>query len=111
MLKKLKSIKGISGRFLFFDLKEESLIIVNQSKNKVAIYNINKGTITEVNIFPDGNEIIHSAAISPNCKNIAISSLSRKLVLIDLEKKTSNSNLPHIDSYMSQLKFLDEENK
>ena len=40
-LKKLKTFKNISSRFIYFSPDESKLILVNQINSKIMIYNIN----------------------------------------------------------------------
>ncbi len=50
-LKKLKTFKNISARFIYFSKDESKLIIVNQNSSKIMIYNINSQTFFEIDFY------------------------------------------------------------
>ena len=104
-IKKLKTIKNISGKFLFFDLKEENLIILNQQKGKVQIYNIKFSTIVEIEL--PKNTLILSCDYYND--NISFSTFDKKLVLVNLNNLSLNKNSPCPDALITQIKFLDSE--
>lgn len=57
-LKKLKTIKNISAKFIYFSHDENKLILVNQIKSKIIIYNINYQTFFDIDFDLDKCDII-----------------------------------------------------
>jgi hypothetical protein len=57
-LKKVKTFKKISARFLYFSADESRLIIVNQINSKIMIYNINSQTFFDIDFNLDKYDVI-----------------------------------------------------
>lgn len=114
-LKKLKTLKNVVAKFLFFTSDEKYLLCLNQNKGLLNIYDIQKQIYININFFESKNEvkIILNSCLSLNDKYIAFSTLDKKLLLISINfnSKSEKDNifyLPHpSDNYITQLKFLD----
>jgi len=57
-LKKVKTFKNISARFLYFSTDESKLILVNQINSKIMIYNINSQTFFDIDFNLDKSDAI-----------------------------------------------------
>jgi len=57
-LKKLKTFKNTSARFLYFSGDEQKLIIVNQINSKIMIYNISNQTFLNIDFYLEKFDII-----------------------------------------------------
>lgn len=57
-LKKLKTLKNISARFIYFSPDETRLIIVNQINSKIMIYNISSQTFLDIDFYLDKSDVI-----------------------------------------------------
>jgi hypothetical protein len=100
-IKKLKRLK-FSSRFIYFNSEETNLICINQSQNIVYLYNINNQTIKNT---PLATGDVYISCDYLNDK-LALSTIRRTLILIDLKNESVDANYPHPDSYVTQIKFI-----
>jgi hypothetical protein len=101
-VKKIKKLK-FSSKFVFF--KDDNLIALNQENNSVLVYNIKKETLDSIPL-PE-KEIYISCAL--NDKLLALSTVSKKLMIVDISKKVVDTNYPSPDNYVTQLKYLNKD--
>jgi hypothetical protein len=98
-IKKIKKL-NFSSKFLFF--RSCNLVSLNQDNNNICIYDLQSETIDNIQI--NGKEIYISGTLYKDY--LVFSTISKKLILIDLKNKSIEYNLPSFESYITQMRFL-----
>ena len=111
-IKKVKTLKNLSSRFLYFTKDEKSLICLDNTNRRLHIYDINKETTESINLSEmKQNEIILNSDYFENEKEryIAFSTLNKNLILVNLKKSIVEYSLPNSLVYTTQIKFLNKD--
>jgi hypothetical protein len=108
-VKKIKTLKNLSCKFLYFTKDEKQLICLDNANRKLNIYDIKKEIIETISISSmSTSEIILSCDYFENDKEklLSFSTLNKKIYLINLKKGIVECALPHPDNYITQNRFI-----
>jgi WD40 repeat protein len=105
-VKRIKKLK-FSSKFLYFSRDESNLISISQAHSNIAIYNLKNETLKNINL--DSGDVYISCHYLEEKGLIALSTLNRGLIVVDLNKSIVDTNYPHPDNFITQLKFISSE--
>jgi len=114
-LKKVKipsEVKNFPCKFIHFsEMKKTSTDIIAyliSNNGSLLIYNITKSSINNIVLKTNSPQIVLDSCISPNNKNILISTLNKEIFVFDIDNLKVDSNYPKCNRYITNVKFVDD---
>ena len=95
------------SRSLFFTSNDQ--LISLSLLGKLIIYDIKKKTIINDIVVLSKKTTILNSEIDPTNSIVCLTTIDKQLILIDISKNEVDNTLPHPNTYVNQLKFINSE--
>ena len=103
----IEVFKNNPSRSLFFTSNDQ--LISLSLLGKLIIYDIKKKTIINDIVVLSKKTTILNSEIDPTNSIVCLTTIDKQLILIDISKNEVDNTLPHPNTYVNQLKFINSE--